>query len=77
MSSDLTPDWILQQTLSVQRQAIMDYVNGQAAGDGLTLTVIGCGELEMLLRIWSMGLTIHKVPWASLSSVASWIPSRL
>lgn len=42
--AELTPDWILHETLAVQRQALMDFVNGKAVDKGLTLTVLGCGE---------------------------------
>ncbi|KAK5130118.1 Pyrroline-5-carboxylate reductase [Meristemomyces frigidus] len=48
MERDLTPDWILKQTLSVQQKALMDYVNEKTGGKddgGLTLTMLGCGTL--------------------------------
>lgn len=55
MERNLTPDWILKETLSVQQKALMDFVNGHAAngakeGDGgLTLTVLGCGTMGIAI----------------------------
>ena len=57
MDRDLTPDWILRQTLSVQQTALMSFLDSkkteQKAGgsndDGLTLTVLGCGTMGIAI----------------------------
>jgi pyrroline-5-carboxylate reductase len=55
---NLTPDWILQETLKVQKDAIMAYVNGKTGANGsqtptntndLTLTVLGCGTMGIAI----------------------------
>lgn len=47
MSKDLAPDWILQQTLEIQRKANVAWLNSKPELDdgGLTLTVLGCGTM--------------------------------
>ncbi|KAK4503094.1 hypothetical protein PRZ48_006521 [Zasmidium cellare] len=47
MSKDLAPDWILQQTLDIQKKANVAWLNTKPEIDdgGLTLTVLGCGTM--------------------------------
>ncbi|KAK5111623.1 Pyrroline-5-carboxylate reductase [Meristemomyces frigidus] len=52
MERDLTPEWILKETLSVQHKALMDYVKektGVQRDGGLTLTVLGCGTMGIAI----------------------------
>lgn len=61
MARDLTPEWILKETLSIQKDAIMSYVNGKTNSaangsstdskdsSGLTLTVLGCGTMGIAI----------------------------
>ena len=57
MDRDLTPDWILKETLSLQSKAIMDFVKDKTsktskADDntgGLTLTALGCGTMGIAI----------------------------
>lgn len=51
MAGDLAPDWILKQTLEVQRQANMVWSSGKKELDdgGLTLTVLGCGTMGIAI----------------------------
>jgi len=57
MERDLTPDWILKETLTLQSKAIMDYAkeqglsnpNGSKNDSGLTLTVLGCGTMGIAI----------------------------
>ena len=46
MARDLSPDWILQETLAIQAQTAQWFKDKQAEHAGqkpLTLTVLGCG----------------------------------
>lgn len=52
MERDLTPEWILKEVFAVQDQSAQWFKDQQAKmtgeepskkGDGLTMTVIGCG----------------------------------
>lgn len=55
MERDLTPDWILKETLSLQRQAIEGYFNDKKGhtrkkDDGeITLTFLGCGTMGIAI----------------------------
>ena len=59
MARDLAPDWILNETLAVQRKANMSWANGKKNvdgngdhddnDDGLTLTVLGCGTMGIAI----------------------------
>ncbi|KAK3628899.1 delta 1-pyrroline-5-carboxylate reductase [Elasticomyces elasticus] len=55
MERDLTPDWILQQTLNVHNTALMSFLKGKQSeqndgnGGGLTLTVLGCGTMGIAI----------------------------
>jgi pyrroline-5-carboxylate reductase len=57
MERDLTPDWILQETLTLQQKVLSDFLASKAAVDkplhsskpdedgGLTITILGCGAM--------------------------------
>jgi pyrroline-5-carboxylate reductase len=51
MARELVPDWILQQTLEVQKAANMAWVGGKKELDdgGLTLTALGCGTMGVAI----------------------------
>ncbi|KAK4949395.1 delta 1-pyrroline-5-carboxylate reductase [Elasticomyces elasticus] len=55
MERDLTPDWILQQTLNVQNTALMSFLKDKqseqhdGSSGGLTLTVLGCGTMGIAI----------------------------
>lgn len=51
MSRDLAPDWILQETLEVQRSANKEWSNSKKdlPDGGLTLTVLGCGTMGIAI----------------------------
>ncbi|KAK0344500.1 delta 1-pyrroline-5-carboxylate reductase [Friedmanniomyces endolithicus] len=57
MERDLTPDWILKQTLNLQQTALMSFLKEkenamggkEESSEGLTLTVLGCGTMGIAI----------------------------
>ncbi|KAK3073688.1 delta 1-pyrroline-5-carboxylate reductase [Teratosphaeriaceae sp. CCFEE 6253] len=55
MERDLTPDWILKQTLNIQQTALMSFLDdkqreaGSQEDGGLTMTFLGCGTMGVAI----------------------------
>jgi len=76
MARELTPDWILKETLTLQSKAIMDFVHGQASkaskknDSGLTLTVLGCGTMGIAILGGILDSLSSKISQYSASQTA-------
>lgn len=76
MERDLTPEWILKETLGVQQKALMDYVKektGMQHDGGLTLTVLGCGTMGIAI----LGGILDSLSSSESSTSDEASPSRL
>ncbi|KAK3665223.1 delta 1-pyrroline-5-carboxylate reductase [Elasticomyces elasticus] len=79
MERDLTPDWILQQTLNVQNTALMSFLKDKQSEQndgkrgGLTLTVLGCGTMGIAI----LGGILDSLSSTSTQEVDSDAPKRL
>ncbi|KAK5744926.1 delta 1-pyrroline-5-carboxylate reductase [Elasticomyces elasticus] len=79
MERDLTPDWILQQTLNVHNTALMSFLKDKQSeqndgnGGGLTLTVLGCGTMGIAI----LGGILDSLSAASAQEADSDAPKRL
>ncbi|KAK1057266.1 delta 1-pyrroline-5-carboxylate reductase [Friedmanniomyces endolithicus] len=87
MERDLTPDWILKQTLNLQQTALISFLKEkenamggkEESSEGLTLTVLGCGTMGIAILggiLDSLSSSRSQQPDTAVQDVPRRLPSR-